>query len=249
MAKQTGLGAGFLWDGYDLSGDIGSLSRIASPRTILEDTGIDKEAYERLLAHKDGAIDYLAYFNPSASQAHPVLSALPRVDAIATYVHKRSTQGTMTASMVSKQINYDPNREQSGALTIPINAVANAYGLEWGELLTPSIATTHAGASSSASVDDGAATAFGLQAYLHITAFNGTNVTVAIQSSSDNGAGDAFANVTGGVFAAATGIGAQRIQTSRTEAIERYLRVATTGTFTSVTFAVAYVRNLHTVNF
>lgn len=246
MAKQTGLGAGFLIGGYDLSGDVGSLSRIASPRAVLDVTPIDKFAFERLLALKDGAIDFLSFFNPST--AHPALSTLPRTDVVATYLHRKSTQGTVTASMVGKQINYDGNREQSGAYTFNINAVANGFGLEWGELLTEGI-TVHTAADSDASVDDGAATAFGLQAYLNLVAFTGTNITVAIQSSSDNGAGDAFANVSGGVFTQLTGVGSERIQTARNAAIERYLRVATTGTFTSATFAVTYVRNEVTVNF
>jgi hypothetical protein len=98
-------------------------------------------------------------------------------------------------------------------------------------------------------MDNGAATAFGLQAYLHVTAFTGTNATFAIQSSSDNGAGDAWAAVTGATFTANTGVGWERIQTARDASIERYLRVAATGTFSSVTFAVVVVRNAVTVNF
>ena len=77
----------------------------------------------------------------------------------------------------------------------------------------------------------------------------GTNATFTIQSSSDDGAGDAFAAVTGGAFTQVTGVGWERIQTARALAIERYLRVAVTGTFTSVTFAVIVVRNPVTVNF
>jgi hypothetical protein len=86
---------------------------------------------------------------------------------------------------------------------------------------------------------------FGLQAYLHVFAVVGTSVTVKLQESSDN-SGDAYADVTGGGFTAVTavaGTGSQRIQTSRTQTIERYLRVVTTGTFSSATFAVAVVRN------
>lgn len=87
-------------------------------------------------------------------------------------------------------------------------------------------------------------TAFGAQAYLHVSAFAGTDVTVTIQDSADN---SSFANVTGLSFAQVTGGVplAQRIATSNTATIRRYLRAITTtsGGFTSVTFAVVINRN------
>jgi hypothetical protein len=49
--------------------------------------------------------------------------------------------------------------------------------------------------------------------------------------------------VTGGGFTAATGVGAQRIQTARGQTVERYLRVVTTGTFSNAVFAVSVARN------
>jgi hypothetical protein len=248
MAKSTGIGAGMLVGGYDLSGDIGAVSRIASPRTVLDLTAITQESPERALAYKDGAIDFNSYFNPSAGRAHPVLGALPTADTSAMYLHRR-THGAMAACMVAKQVTYDAARAQDGSLIFSTSTVANAYGLEWGDLLSEGV-ETYTAADSSASLDDGAASSFGLQAYLQVTAFTGTDVTFAIQSSSDNGAGDAFANVTGGVFTQVTAAPDwERIQTARNASIERYLRVAATGTFSSVTFAIAYVRNPYTVNF
>lgn len=246
MAKTHGLGAGLLVGGADVSGSIGSVQRIASPRSVLELTDITQEAPERRLALKDGGIDFTAWFEPSA--VHPVLSALPRADTAVTYLHRRGTQGAMAAAMVGKQVTYDGNRGQDGSYVFQVASVSNAYGLEWGELLSEGVQTFTA-ADESASLDGGAATSFGLQAYLHITAFTGTDVTFAVQSSSDNGATDTFADVTGAVFTEATAVGWERVQTARDASIERYLRVAATGTFTSVTFAVVVVRNEATVTF
>jgi hypothetical protein len=249
MTKTHGLGAGLLVGGYDISGDIGSLSRIASPRSVLDVTDITQEAFERRLALKDGGIDFSAYFNPATDRAHPVLSALPRTDAGVMYLHRRNTQGVMTACMVGKQLNYDPNRQQDGSLLFGVSTVANGFGLEWADLLSDGL-STHTEADEDPSVDDGAGTAFGLQAYLQVIDFDGTDVTVAVQHSSDNGSTDAFADITGAVFTQVTAAPAwERVQTARDASIERYLRVATTGTFNSVTFAVAVVRNTHTVVF
>lgn len=246
MAKSTGLGAGFLLDGADVSGDIGSLSSIASPRTVLDLTDITQSAPERALAYRDGTMNFTSWFNPA--RAHLAMSTLPRTDVQATYLHRRAEQGTMAACMVAKQVTYDGNRQQDGSLAFSVATVANGYGLEWCQALSVGV-QTFAGATNGTSLDGGAATAFGLQAYLHLVAFIGTNITFAVQSSSDNGAGDAFAAVTGGTFAVMTTVGAQRIQTARALSIERYLRVSATGTFSSATFLVAVARNPYTVNY
>lgn len=88
---------------------------------------------------------------------------------------------------------------------------------------------------------------YGFQAYLQVTAFTGTDVTIKIQQSSDNGSSDAYADVTGGGFTAVTtGPQTQRIATSSSLEIERYLRVVTTtsGGFSSLTFSVVVCTNL-----
>jgi len=121
--------------------------------------------------------------------------------------------------------------------------MASSYGLEVARLLT-AVPTTQTGAGSVASVDFGAAGAFGAQFHLQVLAFTGTSATVKVQSSSDNGAGDAFSDVTGGTFTAATGRTTQRLETARGQAVERYLRVTTTGTFSNLVFVVTAEVNL-----
>jgi hypothetical protein len=84
-------------------------------------------------------------------------------------------------------------------------------------------------------------TTFGAQAYLQVTAFTGTSVTVAIQDSADN---SSFAAVTGLTFTAVTAAPAtQRLATANTATLRRYVRAVTTGTFDPATFAVALMRN------
>jgi hypothetical protein len=124
-----------------------------------------------------------------------------------------------------------------------VSTQANAYGIDWGRLVTaaPRTDTT---ATNGTSYDFGTgSTAFGLQAYLQVLSFSGTSCTIKLQESSDNGGSDAFADVTGGSFGAQTAVGASRIATSTSQTVERYLRVATTGTFSSCSFVVAVKRN------
>ena len=240
--KSSGLGDALYIAGYDLSGDIGAVNSIAGGPAVQDVTGIDKSAMERIGLVRDGHIDYTSFFNPATDRAHDRLSLLPTSDVIVSYF-RGTALGGQSACLVSKQINYDGTRGDDGAFTFTVQSQANGYGLEWGTSMTAGKRTDTTAANGS-SVDFGTgSTAFGLQAYLHVFAFTGTSVTVKLQESSDDGAGDAFVDVTGGGFTAATGITSQRIETARGQTVERYLRVVTTGTFSNAIFAVSVNRN------
>lgn len=396
MSKTSGLGDNCFVGGYDLSGDIGALSKISGTIATLDVTGINKLAPERIGGLRNGLLDFTAFFNPTAGQAHPVLSALPRTDVGVMYL-RGTALGNPAACMIAKQLNYDGTRANSGAFTFNVSTQANGFGLEWGRQLTPgpftafsglsgdtstfeggistwvasvncsiaqSAAQAHGGTKSlaltstaagnmsaahvtatpnglggipvvagssclvsgwfrsavsartcamqvswynsagaflststgstitdsttawtqassthtapasaafaivlaqvvatggaaevhyvddvlfsvvnPASIDDGAQTLFGAQAYLQVTAFTGTDVTVTVQDSADN---VTFANVTGLSFTATTAAHTtQRIATANNATIRRYLRLVTTtvGGFTTVTCAVTVVRN------
>lgn len=241
MAKQGGLGDALYVDGVDLSGDVGSIGAISGGPKALEVTGIDKTGYERLGGTRDGALDFSAFFNDTAGQAHPTLKTLPTADRVVSYF-RGTTLGNQAASMVAKQIGYDPSRNENGSLTFKVAAQANGFGVEWGTQLTAG-KRTDSSATNGTGVDFAASSAFGLQAYLHVFAFTGTSVTVKLQESSDNAVGDPYADVVGGGFTAATGITSQRIATSAVLSVERWLRVVTTGTFSNAIFAVMVARN------
>jgi hypothetical protein len=245
MAKASGLGDFCYVDGFDLSGDIGSLSKISGGNSPLVVTGINKSAYERIGGKRDGEIDFTAFHNTAAGQEHPVLSALPTTDRQVSYFHGAAI-GAEAASCVAKQINYDPTRGDDGSLTFTVQALANANGLEWGLQLTPGI-RTDATATNGTSLDQTTvSTVLGWQAYLHVFAMTGTSVTCTIQDSADNAT---FATLTGAGFTAATVPGAQRLQGASGATVRRYVRVATTGTFTNAQFAVVFIRNLTAVSF
>ncbi len=248
MSKQSGLGDNLYVDGYDLSGDVGAMTTVRGGIAVLDVTGIDKLAHERIGGKRDGQIGFKSFFNDAASQEHAVLSTLPRTDRVATYC-RGTTLGKPAACLVSKQIDYDPTRANTGELTLTTSLQGNGYGLEWGEQHTAGKRTDTA-ATNGAGVDGVASSSFGLQAYLQVFSFAGTSVVVKLQESSDNGAGDAFADVVGGAFASLSSApGTQRIQTARALAVERYLRVVTTGTFSSLVFSVVVVRNRVSVSF
>lgn len=251
MTKQSGLGDNLYVAGYNLSGDVGSLEAINGGVDALAVTGIDKSAVERLGGLRDGAIDFTAYFNDANDQEHEALASLSRNDRLATYC-RGTALGSPAAVMNAKQIGYDPSRGEDGSLTEKVQLVADDFGLQWGNLLTPGVQTVPSGTTNGTGVDLAAATTFGLQAVLQVFAIvadiNGT-LDVKLQESSDNGVGDPWADVVGGAFAQIN-IGAlppraERIATAAGLTVERYLRIVATsgGTFTSAQIAVAVVKN------
>lgn len=243
MSKETGLGHNFYVAEFNISGDVGSLGSISSPMSTLETTGIDKFAMERLPGKQDGHLEFVTFFNDAAGQAHPALKNFPRTDRVMSYFCG-TTLGRPTYSMTAKQIDYAPTRGDDGSLTMAVTAEANAYGADWGKALTAGV-RTDTEATAGTGVDFGTgSTNFGLQAYLHVFAFTGTDATITIEESSDDDV-DTYVPVVGGEFTEVTGVTSERIWTARNLTVERYLRVTTTttGGFTNLAFAVSVARN------
>jgi len=242
VAKTTGMGMYLYANGRDLSGDTNSISKMSGGPSALEMTGIDKSAIERQGGVRDGSLSWVSYFNPT--NAHPFLSALPTADVIASVLVTQAL-GAAGMGIVCKQIGYDGTRDNSGAFTLSVDAQANAFGLEWGQQLTPGQRSDTV-ATNGAAVDYGAVvgtTAFGLQMYVQLFTFTGTSVTIKVQSSTDDAVGDPYSDVTGATSGALSAQGAVRVATATNASIERYLRIVTTGTFSQATFSVIAVRN------
>lgn len=242
MTKQSGLGDNLYVAGFNLSGDTASFDRIGGGPALGENTGIDKAAVERLGLIRDASMSLSSWFNKSPGQAHPRWASLPTADQVVTYC-RGTALGNQAAGMLAKQLNYDGTRETNGNLAFKVEAASSGFGLEWGRQLTAG-RRTDSGAANGTGVDFGTgSTAFGLQAYLHVFAFTGTSATIKLQESQNDGSPDTYADVTGGGFATVSGVTSERIQTGRTQTVERWLRVVTTGTFSNLVFAVMVNRN------
>jgi hypothetical protein len=239
------MGDNFYVGGFDVSGDINSLSSIRGGPAALDMTDITQSAFERQGGLRDGEISFVAYMNDSDDRAHEVLSALPTADAQLCYA-RGTTLGNQAACMIAKQINYDPTRANDTMLTFSVQALANDFGLEWGRQLTAGLRSDSAD-TEGASVDFTAATSFGWQAYLQVFSISGaTDATVTLEDSANDAD---FAAFTSSAFAAATAVGTQRIAGAAGSTVRRYVRAVTTGTFTEVTFAVTFVKNTSAVAF
>lgn len=237
MAKDSGIGARLLVDGFDLSGDIGAVQTIRGGPALLDLTDITQPAHHRVGGLYSGEISFNAWWDTAVGASHDVLSDLPTSDRQVIYLH-RNAFGEPAAAMPAKQINYDPTRGQDGALAASVQALSQGSPLDWCELLTAGM-QTFASAAAGTGLDDGAATAFGAAAYLHALSIASGTATVAVQDSAD---GVAWANVTGLAFTAVAGRTVQRLETARSATIRRHLRVNVTGTFTNLVAVVAINR-------
>lgn len=244
MSKSSGLGDNFYVGSYDLSGDIAAIGTVGGSVGVLDKTGINKFAYERIGGLRTGNMEFTSHFNDAAGQEHVALSALPTTDVILTYF-RGTTLGNPAASMVAKQINYDGSRSDDGDLKFAVQAQSNGFGLEWGRSLTAGLRTDTA-ATNGTAIDTTASASFGAQGYLHVTAFTGTDCTITVEDSADN---ITFATVDS--FTVVSGVTSERnVLGTTTETLNRYVRVSTTaGTFSSITFAVNLVKNTAAVQF
>jgi hypothetical protein len=240
-AKQSGLGDNFYIGGYDLSGDVSSVDQISGGPALFDVTSIKKSAHERIGGLRDGDLQFTTFFefggagNPVFE--HDALSLLPRADTIATYFRGTALQSPV-ACVNGKQISYDPTRDNTGNLTMKVEVQANGFGTEWGEQLTPGL-RPDSGATIGPAITDAAQTAFGAQAYVQLVAFTGTSVTIAVTHATTVGGSYTSLMTT----TAMTAIGAQRLSVPNTTTVDQFLKVTTTGTFSSAVFAVAFMRN------
>lgn len=250
MAKQSGLNQRLYVAGFNISGDVGTIQNINGGPNPLDVTGMDKSAMERIGGVRDGALAFSSYFNPASNQAYPVLSALPTVDFPPLYV-AQAIVGGAAASMIAKQAEYGAKEKSDGSYIFDSKFTPNGFGLEWGVLLTNDL-RTDAGATSPATGLDQTvvSTSFGWQAYMQCTAFTGTSVTLTLQDSADN---SAFANFAGGggVFTAVSSAPAtQRLASpGATDTVRRFIKVNSSGTFSSASFIIMFVRNQTVVTF
>lgn len=134
MAKESGLGMSITIDdnaasGQDLSNDIQSCE-VAVPRGVLDVTGVDKYAYERLLGLADGSATFNTIFNDAANKSHAVFKTIPASTAVSrTCVLVHSGQ---TLTMELLLTDYPLSRGDDGKLTSAVPGVlANGVAPAW----------------------------------------------------------------------------------------------------------------------
>jgi len=237
MAKKTGLAENFYAHGYDISGDVGALQGVSSPRNTLEVPGIDASAMERLLGLASGLIDFNSWFNDAALREHAALKGLPTGDRVMVWA-MGTTRGDSAAFLIAKQTNYDWARGEDGSLQASINAQSsNGVPLIWGNMLTAG-KITDSSAANGTSIDDSASTTKGVRAVLQVFDISSGTPTFVFQDSANDSTWSTLIS-----FAAvANGDEPTAEYKTATGTVDRYVRAITTGTFSNAQYAIVYQR-------
>jgi hypothetical protein len=239
MAKQSGLGDQLFIDGTDIGADVASIGNLSTPRETLNATGITQYANARMYGKRDGQVEFVTFFNDEVAGTHATLKALPRTDAHIMYLRGQGL-GSEGIGLVGKQVDYAPTRGDDGSLTFAVSALANGFGIDWGDQLTTGI-QADAAATDSDGLDTVTSAAFGWQAYLQVFSLGSGTADIAIEDSADD---ITYDPLSGGAFASVTTKTVERLQSSSaTATVRRYVRVSTTGTFADLVFAVVFTKN------
>src|SRR5258708_22034065 len=181
MAKTAGLGDNLYVAGFDIGGDTNSVGKISGGPVALDVTDVTQSGHSRLGGERDGGIDFTAYHDAAVGASHDALSPLPTADAMVTYF-RGGVLGNPAASMVAKQVNYDPTRATDGSLTFAVSTQAHGFGLEWGVQLTPArrVDGSATAAGPSNSFDTGGAPSFCAPAHFHLFAFPCPHLAISL---------------------------------------------------------------------
>ena len=182
MAKKSGLAQEFYIDGFDMSGDIGSIGTMSARMSPLEVPVLNKSGMVRIGGIKDGEISFNAWFNDASEASHDAVKGLPTADSIVLAVFGGAVDDA-AFGLVSKRTGYEQVRRADGSLELTITCLATGgLSLEDMVMLSPGL-VTHSSAGSNSSKNDGASTADGLAAILQIVDIDSGTPTVVIEDS------------------------------------------------------------------
>tara|TARA_R100000808_G_scaffold3776_4_gene12982 strand:+ start:3275 stop:3691 length:417 start_codon:yes stop_codon:yes gene_type:complete len=120
MAKQSGLGDYIAVDdsggsARDISNDVSTIE-VAIPQNLLEATGIDKSAMERIIGLGDGTVTLNGTFNPAANMSHAVFKTRSGVRTV-DYRVGGNTSSNPKLSMEMLISSYNLSRGTDGSMT------------------------------------------------------------------------------------------------------------------------------------
>ena len=236
MAKSSGLNVRLYVAGNDLSGDANSLSTIGYTNNLYEITTLDSSAVKRLLGTVDGTLGVSGFFDNRSGGIHATFSSnsgkLPTAD-VNVLVPIGSGVGDSCYGLVAKEAEYNTDRGTE-AVTVNSSFNTSGYAPQFGVMLTAHD-DTHSSATNGTSVDNAASSSNGGSGFLQVMALASGTATVKVQHSSNN---STFTDLV--TFTAVTGSTSEYKEVTGT--VNRYIRVASTGTFSGLQLAVGFSR-------
>ena len=242
----------FYMDGYDLSGDVRSVGPLTWELEVSAETALTDGVKNVLPNHATISPGTLDAFldNTATTGLHVIASGAGTKRTVMIPVGMRAAPAAGDPVFVGQfeQAGYQQAGDVYVGVNIPFEgwsdtASSLAYGIPWGLLLHANGAETAANSTTGAGIDGGAQTTAG--GYMVYQIFGGTGaVTISIDDSADDSSYAALDDATTGEIADASVPQAGIIALGKTATVEQYLRwqIAAGGGFSTVTFALAFVR-------
>ena len=220
-------------DKYNLSGDLNATDQAFNVETPLV-TCFSNEGPRRVEGNYDTEDNDLGFFDGDAGAHDAILAAIVG-DGIDHYLGKLF--GTTEGDTAYEKIVRIDGQPRSGGLggAVLLNFSSKGSGGAYRGVILRSATVTGAGngtgqnLGATVSGDEFAVT-------FRVLSFTGTNITLKVQESSDDGGGDAYADIASLTSGALTAIGVVRVST--TAATEAWKRLNVSGTFTSALILV-----------
>ena len=196
---------------------------------------LSRQQLEQESGTNDSALTVNGWFDAGTGLSHALWTSnsgkKPTADQ-EVIVALGTSRGDPTVCLSAKQASYEISRAPASAIATTVEYIeADGNGTEFGVLLTAD-KQTDSSAANSASVDNGASSAGGLSGFISAMSLASGTATVKIQHSTNDSAWSDLVS-----FTAVTGQTAERISVTGT--VNRYIRVATSGTFSNLVFVVS----------
>lgn len=238
MAFVAGKNTAVLVAEYDLTGFLNQAS-VSKASQVVKTTvfGLDDETY--MAGIEEGSSSAGGLYDGAAAAVDAAFTAAltggtPLVVTVAWPGY--DTIGNACGMLQAYEASYQIRGAVNDAVRINATFTGDK-GARFGQIIHPLVQRSTP--ANYASIDAGASTASGAVAQLHVTEFTGTDATIKVTDSTDDAV---FADLI--TFTQVAGITSER--GTATGTVNRYARVELTGTFTTITFAVSFVRGLHT---
>jgi len=240
MAKVSALNTRIYMTGTDLSGDASSLDGVGYSNNVLDVSTLDSGAPKRIIGSVNGSLSVSAWFDAAANRVHAVMTAnsgkVPTTDQI-LLIPTGAAVGSDSYHIVGKLANYDVSMPEGGTAPVAVSATveSSTYAPQMGKMLTAHD-DTHSSATNGDAVDNSASSANGGNAVLQVFSLASGTATVKVQHSANN---STWADLV--TFTAVTDKASEYKAVTGT--VNRYLRVASTGTFSNLVLAVDFARD------
>lgn len=223
---------------FDVSPFITKVSPIRAQK-LSDCTTLADDSREYTPSLKEGTLNMDGLYRSSGvvTSLDDIFGALPDTSFVVSAYPEGRVAGKPAYLMLADEQNYNMDAVVGDLVKCQIAFMARARAIERGVSLHD--LTAEVGTANGSAIDNGAATANGGVAHLHVTEITGAapSITVKIQHSTN---GSTWADLQS--FAAITAAGFERIEIAAGTTVNQHRRVVVTfgGTTTSVTYNVSF---------